>query len=136
LLKPLHLKLRVTNVRGPGFYPYLHDNKNQSESDSRRDRRRVVVPWIIICLEMKREQLARRLAKESGITPAAAADQLDHILNDILKRVRRGQSASLPGLGTFWPGPKPEFYFEQGLPPGARRTKAGAQRFKKRTGAR
>jgi hypothetical protein len=38
----------------------------------------------MICFEMKREQLARRLARESGITPAAAADQLDCILNDIL----------------------------------------------------
>jgi|HubBroStandDraft_1064217.scaffolds.fasta_scaffold111834_2 hypothetical protein len=81
-------------------------------------------PWIMICLEMKREQLARRLARESGITPAAAADQLDCILNDILKRVRHGQSASLPGLGTFWPGPKPEFYFDQGLPPGAQPIRA------------
>jgi hypothetical protein len=80
---------------------------------------------------MKKEQLARRLAKESGITPAAAADQLDRVLTEILKRVRRGQCASLPGLGTFWPGPKPAFYFEEGLPPGARRTKApGAQRVK------
>jgi nucleoid DNA-binding protein len=69
---------------------------------------------------MKKAQIARRLAKESGISPAAAADQIDLILNDILKRVRRGQSASLPGLGTFWPGPRPEFYFEEGLPPGAR----------------
>jgi nucleoid DNA-binding protein len=74
-------------------------------------------------LELKKEQLARRLARQSGITPAAAADQLDRILSDILKRLRRGQSASLPGLGTFWPGPKPEFYFEQGLPPTARRVK-------------
>lgn len=73
---------------------------------------------------MKREQLARRLAKASGISPAAAADQLDRVLNDILKRVRQGRSASLPGLGTFWPGPKPAFYFEEGLPPGARRIKA------------
>jgi Bacterial DNA-binding protein len=80
--------------------------------------------WIMIWLEMKREQLARRLARESGITPAAAADQLDRILSDILKRVRRGQSASLPGLGTFWPGPQPAFYFEQGLPTGARRIPA------------
>jgi hypothetical protein len=80
-------------------------------------------PWIMIYLEMKRQQLARRLARESGITPAAAADQLDCVLNDILKRVRRGQCASLPGLGTFWPGPKPEFFFEEGLPPGARHTK-------------
>jgi nucleoid DNA-binding protein len=80
----------------------------------------------MICLEMNREQLARRLAKESGVTPATAADQLDLVLNDILKRVRRGQSAALPGLGTFWPGPKPEFYFEESLPPGARRTRKGS----------
>jgi Bacterial DNA-binding protein len=73
---------------------------------------------------MKREQLARRLAKESGITTAAAADQLDRVLGDILRRVRRGESASLPGLGTFVPGPKPEFYFEKGLPPGARPVRA------------
>jgi len=87
----------------------------------------------MICLEMKREQLAQRLAKETGITAAAAADQLDRILNEILKRVRRGQSASLPGLGTFWPGPKPEFHFEQGLPFGARRVKQKAA-MKKREG--
>jgi hypothetical protein len=78
----------------------------------------------MICLKMKREQLARRLARQSGISPAAAADQLDRVLNDILKRVRRGQSAPLPGLGTFWPGQKPEFYFEESLPPGAHGTRA------------
>jgi len=73
---------------------------------------------------MKKEQLAKRLAKESGISAAAAADQLDSILTGILRRIRRGHSASLPGLGTFLPGPKPEFYFEDSLPPGARRVKA------------
>jgi len=72
---------------------------------------------------MKKEQLAHRLAEESGISPAAAADQLDALLAGVLKRIRHGQSASLPGLGTFLPGPKPEFHFEQGLPPGARHAK-------------
>jgi hypothetical protein len=92
---------------------------------------------LMIRLEMKKEQLARRLARESGITRAAAADQLDWILSDILKRVRRGQSASLPGLGTFCPGPKPAFYFEEGLPPGARRIKTpSAQRVKTNKGSR
>jgi hypothetical protein len=75
-------------------------------------------------LGMKKAQLVKRLAKESGISTAAAADQLDSILNGVLRRIRRGQSASLPGLGTFLPGPKPEFYFEESLPPGARRVKA------------
>jgi nucleoid DNA-binding protein len=72
---------------------------------------------------MKKEQLAKRLAKESGISTAAAADQLDGILSGILRRVRQGHSARLPGLGTFLPGAKPEFHFEQYLPPGANRAK-------------
>jgi nucleoid DNA-binding protein len=73
---------------------------------------------------MKKEQLAKRLAKKSGISAAAAADQLDSVLSAILRRVRQGQSASLPGLGTFLPGDRPVFYFEECLPPGAHRAKA------------
>ena len=65
---------------------------------------------------MKKEQLASQLAKESKITAAAAADQVDRILNDILERIRRGQSASLPGLGTFVPGQKKDFQFDRGIP--------------------
>jgi nucleoid DNA-binding protein len=72
---------------------------------------------------VKKDQLVRRLAIESGISAAAAADQLDGILAGILRRVRQGRSASLPGLGTFLPGPQPEFYFEQCLPAGARRSR-------------
>jgi nucleoid DNA-binding protein len=73
---------------------------------------------------MKKVLLAKRLAKKSGISTAAAADQLDGILSGILRRVRQGHSASLPGLGTFLPGLKPRFYFEAFLPSGARRAKA------------
>ena len=65
---------------------------------------------------MKKEQLAKQLAKESGITPAAAADQLDRIVVDILKRVRKGQTASLPGLGTFRPDRDREFRLDRRLP--------------------
>jgi nucleoid DNA-binding protein len=72
---------------------------------------------------MKKVQLAKRLAKQSGISTAAAADQLDGILSGILRRVRQGHRASLPGLGTFVPGPKPQFFFEECLPPGARHAK-------------
>ena len=86
---------------------------------------------------MKKEQLAKRLAKESGISTAAAADQLDDILFDLLRRVRQGHSASLPGLGTFLPGARPAFFFEQSLPSGARRAKAPRdQRIKTKTEAR
>jgi nucleoid DNA-binding protein len=68
---------------------------------------------------VKKSQLAKRLAKETGMSMAAAADELDDILATILQRVRHGHSASLPGLGTFFPGPKAEFRFEECLPPGA-----------------
>ena len=61
---------------------------------------------------MKKEQLARRLAKESHISTAAAADQLDRVLDDILKRIRSGQSASFPGLGTFRPDAKNGVQFD------------------------
>ncbi len=62
---------------------------------------------------MKKEQVARRLARESHMSPGAAADQLDRILNDLLKRVRNGESASLPGLGTFRSGRDQDFQFDR-----------------------
>ena len=65
---------------------------------------------------MRKVQIAKQLAKESGITPAAAADQVDRIVEDILRRVRRGQSASLPGLGTFRPDRDKDFRLDRRLP--------------------
>lgn len=53
---------------------------------------------------MKRAEFTKRLAKQSKLSRAAAADQLDLVVRDILKRVRKGQPASLPGLGTFAAG--------------------------------
>jgi len=65
---------------------------------------------------MRKEQLARRLARESHVSPATAADQLDRIVSDLLVRVRRGEAASLPGLGTFQPGSEKEFQFDRNEP--------------------
>ena len=72
---------------------------------------------------MKKEQLAKRLAKESHITTGAAADQVDRILRDILLRIRKGQSASLPGLGTFRSGLRDDFQFEGSPAKPAKRSK-------------
>lgn len=65
---------------------------------------------------MKKEQVARKLAKESRIPESAAADQVDRILSDLQKLMRSGQSASLPGLGTFRSGQKQDFPFDPPLP--------------------
>jgi len=61
---------------------------------------------------MKKEQLARQLAKESRISPAAAADQVDRVVTDILMRIRKGEAANLPGLGTFSASPTQDFRFD------------------------
>ena len=50
---------------------------------------------------MTKAKIIEKLANESNVTPAAAADQVDQVVNDILARLRKGQKASLPGLGSF-----------------------------------
>jgi nucleoid DNA-binding protein len=55
---------------------------------------------------MKKPDIAKRLARESGITQGRAADQLDGVVNRILSDLRKGQDAPLPGLGKFTVGPK------------------------------
>ena len=61
---------------------------------------------------MKKPQIARRLAKQSGVSKAEAADQLDRVIHEILSNLRSGHAAPLPGLGTFLPGRSWEFQFE------------------------
>ena len=63
---------------------------------------------------MKKADLARRLAKRSGVSPAEAADRLDLVVNGILTHLRHGQKALLPGLGTFTAGKQ---WVEQGTAP-------------------
>jgi|GEM_PF-463312 len=76
---------------------------------------------------MKKHDLAGRLARQSGVSKAAAADRIDRLVHEILRRLRKGQPAALPGLGTFLPGPRPAFRFE--TPAG------GPQRRRKQTPA-
>jgi nucleoid DNA-binding protein len=61
---------------------------------------------------MKKSELATRLAKQSGVSTAQAADQLDRVVNQIIANLKKGESAPLPGLGKFVPGPKWNFQFE------------------------
>ena len=58
--------------------------------------------------------MAIDVAKRRGVEPGAAADQLDRVVTRIIRTLRRGQRAHLPGLGTISPGkpwtfqPEPE----------------------------
>ena len=67
---------------------------------------------------MKKLELARRLARKSGVTPAEAADELDRVIHHILCELRKGQSVPLPGLGKFSPGGGLRIVFEPELPEG------------------
>jgi len=50
---------------------------------------------------MKKPEIAKGLAQESGLTEAEAADRLDGVVHEILLKLRKGRSAPLPGLGSF-----------------------------------
>ncbi len=50
---------------------------------------------------MKKQEIARELARESGLSTAEAADRLDHIVHQILEQLKHGKEAPLPGFGKF-----------------------------------
>jgi len=54
---------------------------------------------------MKKPDIAKRIAKQSRVTEAEAADRLDRMVHDILTNLRKGKETTLPGLGAFTLGP-------------------------------
>ena len=62
---------------------------------------------------MRKPELAKRLARRSGVSEAEAADRLDRVVYQILEKLRRGQEAPLPGLGKFRVGRAGRIRFEQ-----------------------
>lgn len=50
---------------------------------------------------MKKSEIARTMARRSGVTPAEAADSLDRTVHQIVTNLRNGRSSPLPGLGVF-----------------------------------
>ena len=47
----------------------------------------------------------RQLAKKSSVSPAEAADQIDKFIHDVRRKLKRGEIASVPGIGKLAPGP-------------------------------
>jgi nucleoid DNA-binding protein len=62
---------------------------------------------------MRKSELANRLAKQAGVSTAEAADQLNHVVSQIISNLKKGQTAQLPGLGEFMPGSKWNFKFDR-----------------------
>lgn len=62
---------------------------------------------------MRKLQLANRLARQSGVTKAEAADELDRVVHEIIANLRKGRPAALPGLGQFHPGETWRFEFDR-----------------------
>jgi nucleoid DNA-binding protein len=53
---------------------------------------------------MKKTELTRHIAQKTKLSRAAAADQIDRVVHEMLERLRKGEPASLPGIGSFLPG--------------------------------
>jgi nucleoid DNA-binding protein len=53
---------------------------------------------------MRKADLIEQVARKSGVPPCAAADQVDKAVHAILRSLRNGRTARLPGLGTITPG--------------------------------
>jgi hypothetical protein len=62
---------------------------------------------------MKKPDIAKRMARQAGVSEAEAADRLDHVVRQILRSLRQGKAASLPGLGKFRPRPDGKVAFER-----------------------
>ena len=62
---------------------------------------------------MNKPDIAKRIARRSRVSQAEAADRLDRVLHKILRDLRQGKEAALPGLGTFRHGPGGRVAFER-----------------------
>ena len=62
---------------------------------------------------MKKLEIAKKMARQSGGTQGEAADRLDRMVQEIIDGVRQGKETRLPGLGRFRPGAGGRLAFER-----------------------
>ena len=55
---------------------------------------------------MKKKEFTKLFARHANLSSAEAADHLDRVVNEVLRRLRAGEPAKLPGLGTLSPQPQ------------------------------
>ena len=62
---------------------------------------------------MKKSDIAKRMARQSRTSVGQAADCLDRLVQEIVAGLRRGQGASLPGLGKLTVKPNGNVTFDR-----------------------
>jgi nucleoid DNA-binding protein len=62
---------------------------------------------------MKKQEIAKQMARQSGVTQGEAADRLDRVVHEILERLRAGKSAHFPGMGHFRSGADGKVAFQR-----------------------
>lgn len=68
---------------------------------------------LLLSSRMRNAELIKRVARDSGIGHGVAADHMDRTVNQIIRALKSGQAARLPGLGTLKPGKRWTFREEK-----------------------
>lgn len=57
---------------------------------------------------MKRQELAKKLAKKTGLSDSAARNEVDELVHNILHKLRKGQHVKVPGVGKLLGAKRPQ----------------------------
>lgn len=62
---------------------------------------------------MKKCDMVKSVARERGVTAGDAADRMDRAVDRLVRALRSGQPAHVPGVGTITPGKRWTFRQEK-----------------------
>ena len=62
---------------------------------------------------MKKPDIAKRMARQAGVSRAEAADRLDLMVREIIADLKKGRDLEFPGLGRLRHGRDGEVVFER-----------------------
>jgi nucleoid DNA-binding protein len=57
---------------------------------------------------MKREDIAKKLAQNTGLSDSAARNEVDELVHNILNKLRKGQQVKVPGVGKLLGSKRPQ----------------------------
>jgi len=66
---------------------------------------------------MRKPEIAKRMARQARSTVGEAADRLDRVVSEMVRKVKRGEPARLPGVGAFTRDQDGRVAFEPERPP-------------------